>query len=538
MVDHVEFSHPQLIENLLAFWRSTGTQRYGFLLGHYEPYEVVPMGIKAVVEAIHEPPQEGETDGLTLGVPWEDQARVERLAAACGMQVVGQIYTDLTPADPTFEDPSKAGLVLCKRHKDSFFLSSLEITFAAQLQAANSNPSRHSLSGRFGSKFVTCVLSGTEEGAIDVSAYQISEQGVGMVKTDMIEASVAPGVIRVKPSEGERYVPEVFYRYKNEYKIDVKESAKPTFPVEYLLVTLTNGFPNQPSPRFLSTTTPFPIENRPGLHDQDLNKALAAIAGAIGSEEGDDGLTKGKDSALKRQKLVGVLSDWHLVAFLDASGMMEPADVEALCRVAVSHDEGAAMDDLLGRASWKNLVAIARANATNGSGGGGGGGGEVMGDYAGDDYIPPEAMAGYDGGGGGGGASASASTSKAATSSSSASRKDNNGANTSGSAPTAPPDAFTYTGSDDEDMQYEDLADDDGFEEVDDNDEAFDDAASSTSADRRGPTATRSAAVPAPASAPVPPPAASSMVACPHCTFENAPGYTGDCDVCGLPLSG
>ena len=60
------------------------------------------------------------------------------------------------------------------------------------------------MTGRYGSKFVTCVLSGTEEGAIDVSAYQISEQGVGMVRSDMIEASVAPGIVRVKPSEGER----------------------------------------------------------------------------------------------------------------------------------------------------------------------------------------------------------------------------------------------------------------------------------------------------------------------------------------------
>lgn len=30
---------------------------------------------------------------------------------------------------------------------------------------------------------------------------------------------------------------------------------------------------------------------------------------------------------------------------------------------------------------------------------------------------------------------------------------------------------------------------------------------------------------------------ASGPIACPHCTYENAPGAT-DCDVCGLPLRG
>ncbi len=216
---------------------------------------------------------------------------------------------------------------MCKRHKDSFFLSGIETIFAAQLQLGNPNPSRFSSSGRFNSNS-SPILSGTDEGAIDVSAYQISEQGMGMVQADMIEASVNPNIIRVKPSEGERYVPEVFYRYTNEYKIDVKESAKPTFPVEYLIVNATHGFPNAPNPTFLSSA--FPIENRPGLHDQDLTVALTSIGKIVGQKELfpiGDGVesTKGKsraDDDQVREKLVGILSDWHLLAFLDTSGFL------------------------------------------------------------------------------------------------------------------------------------------------------------------------------------------------------------------------
>lgn len=59
----------------------------------------------------------------------------------------------------------------------------------------------------------------------------------------MIEASVDPGIVRVMEEDrGEhsaRYVPDVFFRYKNEYGLDVQKSAKPCFPVEYLLVNVS-----------------------------------------------------------------------------------------------------------------------------------------------------------------------------------------------------------------------------------------------------------------------------------------------------------
>ncbi|EPQ29157.1 uncharacterized protein PFL1_03444 [Pseudozyma flocculosa PF-1] len=474
MVDHVEFAHPDLIEKILAFWRSTASQRFGFLLGRYEAYPDVPMGIKAVVEAIHEPPQEGELDGLTLGVPWEDQARVEKLARACGLEFVGMIYSDLSPADPTHQDPSKAGMVACKRHKDSFFLSGCETLFAAQLQLGNPNPSRFSSSGRFNSKFVTCVLSGTEDGGIDVSSYQVSEQAMGMVQADMIEASVNPNIIRVKPSGDALYVPEVFYRYTNEYKIDVKETAKPTFPVEYLIVNVTHGFPNSPSPTFLSSA--FPIENRPGLHDQDLTVALTEIGKVVGQREllpvgGGSEDTKGKsraDDNQVREKLVGTLSDWHLLAFLDTSGLLDQDDMAALCRVAITHDSGAALDALLLRPGWQTLAAIAREHAP------------------------------------------------------SAASSNNHSGGQEAAGQKEAEHNFTYDGGEsDDDMAFEDA--DDAF--VDDDDDADDSVQLTGTSSRQGGAVSGGAEADAPTDAKV----------CPHCTFHNPPG-SSDCEVCGLPM--
>ena len=50
------------------------------------------------------------------------------------------------------------------------------------------------------------------QGGIDVIAWQATEQGEAMVKAGIVEASVDPGVERVRtPGDGE-YIPEVFYR--------------------------------------------------------------------------------------------------------------------------------------------------------------------------------------------------------------------------------------------------------------------------------------------------------------------------------------
>lgn len=235
--DHLEIATPAIIDGFLSSWRLTGRQRFGWMLGNYKPYDEVPMGVKAVVEAIHEPPQEGDLDGLSLELPWEDQERVLEIANAAGLQIVGIVFTDLTP-NP--EDKTKT---LCKRHGDSFFLSSLETIFSARQQLVHPLKTKSSPTGKFSSRLVTAVLSGTPDGGIDLACYMASEQACAMADADMIEATVEPGTVRIKTdSEGEgRYVPDAFFTYKNEYNIQVKETAKPCFPVEYLLVNVSSS---------------------------------------------------------------------------------------------------------------------------------------------------------------------------------------------------------------------------------------------------------------------------------------------------------
>nr|CAG4640847.1 EOG090X05T8 [Eulimnadia texana] len=205
-VDNVMFENPHLVERFLHFWRVTGRQRIGFLYGRHEVHLDVPLGIKAVVAAIYEPPQESTRDSVTL-LPDPREEVVEQVARKLGLRRVGWIFTDLIAED------AQQGTVRYFRHAGTYFLSAQECMMAGHFQNSYPNPCSSSTDGYFGSKFTTICVTGDEKNHVHMEGYQVSNQCMALVKDDcLVPTKDAPELGYVRESTASQYVPDVYYK--------------------------------------------------------------------------------------------------------------------------------------------------------------------------------------------------------------------------------------------------------------------------------------------------------------------------------------
>lgn len=320
-VDNIEFENGNIVSEFLDFWRHSLHQRIGFLIGRYEPFAEVPLGIKAVVCAIYEPPQNSTQDSVTL-VDDPNEKKVDQLCGWLGLKRVGWIFTDLWSEDP------KMGTVHNIRNEESFFLSAAECITAGHLQSKYRNYTEYCSDGYFGSKFLTVVASGNKDKQIDLHGYQVSNQCTAMVDADILcPTQTHPELawIREKPLNEKHYITDVQYTEKDEYGAEVRRNGRP-MPVEYLLVDVPCGVRKEPSNTF-SPLLAISIENRSNIgQTQELND-----------------LAKQLDSLTLPMEFIKMAANFHFLLFLYTNHLVEfhEEELKALAHAVRNNDEQA-----------------------------------------------------------------------------------------------------------------------------------------------------------------------------------------------------
>ncbi|KAI1232499.1 hypothetical protein IHE44_0006964 [Lamprotornis superbus] len=190
-VDNIMFENHTIADRFLDFWRKTGNQHLGYLYGRYTEHKDIPLGIRAEVAAIYEPPQIGTQNSLEI---LEDPKAevVDEIAAKLGLR------KQCSPSP-----------------FDTYFLSAEECITAGNFQNQQPNICRLSPDGHFGSKFVTVVATGGPDNQVHFEGYQVSNQCMALVRDEcLLPCRDAPELGYAKESSSEQYVPDVFYKVR------------------------------------------------------------------------------------------------------------------------------------------------------------------------------------------------------------------------------------------------------------------------------------------------------------------------------------
>ncbi|GAB1599941.1 nuclear protein localization protein 4 homolog [Argonauta hians] len=316
-VDNIMFENPKIADGFLNYWRCSGRQRLGILYGKYEVHKDVPLGIKATIFAIYEPPQESSKNRIQI-MKDDKEELVKKIAEKMGIYPVGWIFTDLMA-----EDLKKATVKHYRGNQNSHYLSAEECIMAAEFQNASRNPCRYSAEGKFGSKFVTVVVTGDSKNQVHFEGYQVSNQCMALVRDNcLIPTKDAPELGYIKESSSKQFVPDVFYKVKDEYGNEVTELARP-LPVEYLLVDIPCAFPVSPRSFFnISASKPFPVENRESLGEiQDFHALVQYM------------------EQFPPNEFLEAMSNFHLLLFLATCDMLPLKETISMILDAVKYKD-------------------------------------------------------------------------------------------------------------------------------------------------------------------------------------------------------
>jgi len=214
------------------------------------------------------------------------------------------------------------------RHAKTHFLSAQECIMAADYQNKHPNPCKESKTGRFGSKFVTVVVSGHEDKHIHYDGWQVSNQCMALVRDNCLAPTIDDSALGyIKESSSEQFVPDVFYKEKDEYGNEVTKIGRP-MPIEYFLIEVPAGFPLEPQSTFLSTDSSdmFPIENRAQIMENQSFDSLTRHLNGLKSKKAD---------------LIEHFLDFHFLLFIMTNEFISLRHkMSDLCKALRDKDQG------------------------------------------------------------------------------------------------------------------------------------------------------------------------------------------------------
>lgn len=239
-VDTLSIMNVPEMEDFIGYWHTTldwKTQRGGWLYGYYIEDKNYDEGIRAVVEAVYEPPQEQVGEAVQfLPDPLrhddcniEPKGCVDRIAERLGLERVGWIFT----AMPNTQD---------------LLLSPQEVHRIARYQHMNSTDV-HFTKYRL-SKFCTFSVRPDSQGNPDITPFMVADQVCAMVRDNiLIEDADPANLVGRQPNKGEM-IPDFLVEGK---------TAKAVSP-DFFVVRLNDTVPRKIRSMFKHAT--FPRESR------------------------------------------------------------------------------------------------------------------------------------------------------------------------------------------------------------------------------------------------------------------------------------
>ncbi|XP_055602977.1 nuclear protein localization protein 4 homolog isoform X2 [Uranotaenia lowii] len=343
-IDNVMFENTGIVERFLNYWRTTGHQRIGILFGVYEIHPDVPLGIRARVAAIYEPPQESTRDSIRL-LADEHEAEVDELAQKLGLRRVGWIFTDL------LAENAAAGTVKQLRGIKTHFLTAQECILAGHLQNKYPNRCKYSSNGYFGSKFITVCVTGDDKKQVHMEGYAVSAQCMALVRDNcLIPTKDAPELGYIRESSEKQYVPDVYYKEKDAYGNEVQRLGRP-LPVEYLLVDVPASTPMIPMFTFherKDIAQYFPVENR--LIDGHIQD-FAALSDYLAKSRSLD--------------FLDVMSDFHLLLYLYRMDMLPMKSQMSTLLEALRTKDRTIVNEWKNQEVWRTLEQLISASSHN-----------------------------------------------------------------------------------------------------------------------------------------------------------------------------